>query len=79
MALAHRKRTTTIILDSDMDGLLADAARQLGISRSEFIRRQLARVLEQYRDHPSPRSAGVIAGPVAERGEEDELFGDLER
>jgi hypothetical protein len=31
-----------------------------GVSRSEFIRQQLALVLEPYRRHPKPRSAGII-------------------
>jgi hypothetical protein len=44
------------------------------MSRSEFIRQQLALVLEQYRRHPKPRSAGVIR-KLSQRGDERELFG----
>ncbi|MBI3981542.1 MAG: hypothetical protein HY337_01420 [Gemmatimonadetes bacterium] len=50
------------------------AARERGVSRSEFIRQQLALVLEQYRRHPKPRSAGIIRA-LTERGDERELFG----
>jgi metal-responsive CopG/Arc/MetJ family transcriptional regulator len=75
MALA-RTRATTIALDREMDTLLTRAADARGISRSEFVRQQLALVLEQYRKHPKPRSAGVIRGKLAERGDESELFGD---
>jgi len=44
------------------------------VSRSEFIRQQLSLVLEQYRRHPKPRSAGILRS-LAERGNESELFG----
>jgi Arc/MetJ-type ribon-helix-helix transcriptional regulator len=73
MALA-RKKATTIALDREADRLLSRAARERGISRSEFIRQQLSLVLEQYRRHPRPRSAGIVR-ELAERGDEGELFG----
>ena len=73
MALA-RKKATTIALDPDADELLTRAARERGVSRSEFVRQQLALVLEQYRRHPKPRSAGA-AESLDERGNESELFG----
>lgn len=73
MALA-KKRATTIALDPEQDRLLSTAARKRGVSRSEFIRQQLTLVLEQYRRHPKPRSAGVIR-TLSERGDERELFG----
>lgn len=73
MALT-RKKATTIALDPKDDQLLTRAARERGVSRSEFIRQQLALVLEQYRRHPKPRSAGVVRA-VSERGDEAELFG----
>lgn len=73
MALA-RKKATTIALDRDADELLTRAARERGVSRSEFIRQQLALVLEQYRRHPKPRSAGVVRR-LSQRGNESELFG----
>jgi hypothetical protein len=73
MALG-RKKATTIALDPEDDRLLSRAARERGISRSEFIRQQLALVLEQYRRHPKPRSAAVIRD-LRERGDERELFG----
>jgi metal-responsive CopG/Arc/MetJ family transcriptional regulator len=79
MAVAPGKRVTTIVLDDDLDRLLDRAARQRGISRSEFVRRQLRRVLEQFRAHPRPRSAGSIKTRLRERGDEDELFRDLDR
>jgi hypothetical protein len=72
MALA-RKKATTIALDPEDDRLLSLAARERGVSRSEFIRQQLALVLEQYRQHPKPRSGGVV-GALNERGDERELF-----
>jgi hypothetical protein len=53
------------------------AARDRGVSRSEFIRQQIALVLEQYRPHAKPESAGVILR-LAERGDERELFGGRE-
>ena len=70
-----RKKATTIALDHEADRLLARAARERGVSRCEFIRQQLALVLEQYRRHPKPRSAGVLRS-LAEQGNESELFGD---
>jgi len=72
MALS-KKKATTIALDPEDDRLLSRAARQRGVSRSEFIRQQLALVLEQYRRHPKPRSAGVLR-VLTERGDERELF-----
>ena len=57
-----------------MDRLLTRAARAEGISRAEFVRRQLDLVLEQYREHPRPRAAGILKGGLAERGDEAELF-----
>jgi hypothetical protein len=73
MALS-RKKATTIALDPEDDRLLSHASRERGISRSEFIRQHLALVLEQYRRHPKPRSAGIVHA-LAERGNERELFG----
>lgn len=73
MALTS-KRATTIALDPDTDRRLTRAARARGISRSEFVRRQLALVLEQYRSHPKPKSGGSIRR-LGERGDERELFG----
>ncbi len=78
MALA-RKKATTIALESDMDALLTRAADERGVSRSEFIRQQLALVLEQYRRHPRPRAAGVIRHGLAERGDEVELYAHRRR
>ena len=72
MALA-RMKATTIALDPESDRLLTQAARERGVSRSEFIRQQLSLVLEQYRRHPKPKSAGVIRS-LSERGDERELF-----
>jgi metal-responsive CopG/Arc/MetJ family transcriptional regulator len=69
-----RKKATTIALDPEDDRLLSQAARERGASRSEFIRQQLALVLEQYRRHPKPRSTGIIRS-LSERGDERELFG----
>ncbi|HVR02999.1 MAG TPA: CopG family transcriptional regulator [Polyangia bacterium] len=73
MALSAAKRTTTLILDIDTDRLLDIAAREQGVSRSEFIRAQLRRALEQYKDHPKPRSAGTMRRR-APRDEEKALF-----
>jgi len=73
MALSAAKRTTTLILDTDTDRLLDIAAREQGVSRSEFIRAQLRRALEQYKDHPKPRSAGTMRRR-APRDEEKALF-----
>jgi metal-responsive CopG/Arc/MetJ family transcriptional regulator len=73
MALA-RKKATTIALPPDMDVLLSRAARERGVSRSEFIRQQLALVLEQYRTHPRPSVAGIIRHALPERGDEAELY-----
>ena len=56
-----------------MDSRLTRAAGDLGISRSEFIRRQLDLVLEQVRKHPRPRVAGILL-ELPERGDEAELF-----
>jgi hypothetical protein len=79
MALSAAKRTTTLILDAETDRLLNIAARQRGLSRSEFIRAQLRRVLEQYKAHPKPRSAGVMRRRSAPVDEEAVLYRDLER
>jgi hypothetical protein len=73
MALA-RMKPTTIALEPEMDALLTRAARARKVSRAEFIRKQLALVLEQYRRHPRPRSAGSIRGPLGSRGDESERF-----
>jgi len=73
MSLAHKK-PTTIALGPEMDRLLTRAARDPGVSRAEFIRTQLALVLEQYQSHPRPRSAGAIGHRLPERGDEAELF-----
>jgi hypothetical protein len=73
MALA-RKKATTIALDPEMDALLTRAAVERGTSRAEFVRQQLALVLEQYRSHPKPRAAGIIRRRLPERGDEAELF-----
>lgn len=73
MALS-RKKATTIALDPEDDRLLTQAARERGVSRSEFVRQQLALVLEQYRRHPRPSSAGVV-NRISERGDEGELYG----
>lgn len=73
MALSGKK-ATTIALDPAQDRLLTRAARARGVSRAELIRQQLALMLEQYRRHPKPKSAGSIR-TLAERGDERELFG----
>jgi hypothetical protein len=73
MALGAKK-ATTIALDPRTDRLLTVAAKELGISRAEFIRQKLELVLAQYRKHPKPRSAGVISTKLIERDEEAELF-----
>ena len=72
MALS-RKKAITIALDPEDDRLLSRAARERGVSRSEFIRQHLALVLEQYRRHPKPTSAGTVRA-VTERGDEREPF-----
>jgi hypothetical protein len=69
----RKKKATTIALDPADDRLLSRAARERGISRSEFIRRQLALVLEPYRRHPKPRSAGIVRR-LTECGDGRELF-----
>jgi hypothetical protein len=43
------------------------------VSRAEIIRQQLSLMLEQYRRHPKPKSAGSLRA-LAERGDERELF-----
>src|SRR5262249_56797298 len=68
MALS-RMKATTIALSREDDRLLSRAARERKISRSEFIRQHLAVVLEQYRRHPKPRSAGIVRA-LSERGDE---------
>ena len=73
MALS-RKRATTIALDPEIDRLLTIAARDRGVSRAELIRRQLELLLEQYRRHPKPSTAGIVKR-IAQRGDERELFG----
>ncbi len=62
-----------------MNALLTRAAEERGVSRSEFIRQQLALVLEQYRRHPRPKVAGVIRHALPERGDEAELYADRRR
>jgi hypothetical protein len=73
MALSKMK-ATTIALALEDDRLLSHAARERGVSRAEFIRQHLSLVLEQYRQHPKPRSAGALRS-LSERGDERELFG----
>jgi len=72
MALS-RKRATTIALDPAIDRLLTIAARERGVSRAELVRQQLALLLEQYRRHPKPSTAGILR-TLSERGNERELF-----
>ena len=72
MALS-RKKATTIALDPEHDRLLTRAARERGVSRAELVRQQLSLMLEQYRRHPKPTSAGAVRA-LAERGDERELF-----
>jgi len=72
MVLSKMKATTIALAPGD-DAILTRAARERGVSRSEFIRQQLALVFEQYRPHPKPRSAGVVH-KLSERGDERELF-----
>lgn len=60
-----QKKTSTIALEPEADRLLSRAARSSGVSRSEFVRRQLDIALEQYRPHPKPRSAGILKQPLA--------------
>jgi hypothetical protein len=67
MALS-RKKAIMIALDPEHDRLLSRAARERGVSRSEFIRQHLAIALEQYRRHPKPRSAGIVR-TLTERGD----------
>ncbi len=62
-----------------MDALLSRAAEERGVSRSEFIRQQLALVLEQYRRHPRPKAAGIIRHELPDRGDEAELYADRRR
>jgi Ribbon-helix-helix protein, copG family len=71
MALSLKK-ATTIALDLEDDRLLTSAARERGVSRSEFILQHLAIVLEQYRRRPRPRSAGVVR-TLTERGDERDV------
>lgn len=56
-----------------MDALLSKAAEESGVSRSEFIRQQLALALEQYRPHPRPKVAGIVRA-LPEHGDEAELY-----
>jgi len=79
MTVSRAKPVATITLDAETTRLLDRAAREQGVSRSEFVRRQLRRTLEQFREHPRPRCAGVIKGRLRERGDESELFRDLKR
>ena len=73
MALT-RKKATTIALDLEDDRLLTRAARERGVSRAELIRQQLSLMLEQYRRHPKPTSAGAVRR-LSQRGDERKLFG----
>ena len=68
-----RKKATTIALDPEHDRLLSRAARERGVSRSEFIRQHLALVLEQYRRHPN-HAARASFERLTESGDERELF-----
>lgn len=77
MALS-RKKATTIALDPVMNKALTRAARERGVSRSEFVRQQLALVLEQFVDHPKPRSGAITKDPLYREDPEDEVFEALE-
>ncbi len=77
MALA-RKKATTIALDPVMNKALSRAAKERGVSRSEFVRQQLALVLEQYVVHPKPRSGGITKDPLYRNDPDEELFEGLE-
>jgi hypothetical protein len=71
--MTARSRKVTIVLDSAMDSRLKRAAREQGISPTEFIRQQLHLVLEQYRRHPQPRSAGIVRVLTNRSGENSPL------
>ena len=73
MALSKKKTITMAIAAAD-DRLLSRAARERGVSRSEFIRQHVARALERYRWRPKPTSAGIVRA-LTERGDERALFG----
>jgi hypothetical protein len=69
MAPSDEKRTMTLIVDAETDRLLNAASRRRGVSRSEFIRAHLCRVLEQDKPHPKPRSSDVVKrGPAVRDG-----------
>jgi hypothetical protein len=76
LTVSQARRLLGIESRYEMDGFLKahGAARERGVSRSEFIRQHLALVLEQYRPHPRPRSAGIVRA-LKERGDEREMFG----
>ena len=68
---AARQGTTDLAHHANrMDRLLDRAARERGVSRSEFIRAQLRRALEQYRSHRKPRWSGAMRRARAPRDEE---------
>ena len=73
MALS-RKKIIRIALTPADHRLLSRAARERGVSRSEFVRKHPILALQQYRHHPTPRSAGIVSA-LPERGDERELFG----
>jgi hypothetical protein len=54
-----RKKATTIALDPACDRLLTPAARERGVSRSEFIRQPLALVLVVHPTNPDPGMSNI--------------------
>jgi metal-responsive CopG/Arc/MetJ family transcriptional regulator len=67
MALS-KKKTITIALTPADHRLLSRAARERGVSRSEFIRQHVALALEPYRRRPKPTSTGIVCA-LTERGD----------
>jgi hypothetical protein len=54
-----RKKAITIALDPACDRLLTPAARERGVSRSEFIRQPLALVLVVHPTNPDPGMSNI--------------------
>ena len=67
-------KNTSIYLDAELDQRLARCAKDEGLSKAEFIRRGLERLVTP-RSRPRPRGAGIIKdGPTDMAGNDERLL-----
>jgi hypothetical protein len=66
-------KKTSIYLDADLDERLARRAADEGLSKAEFIRRGLERLVNPV-SRPRARGAGIIKGAPPDMAANDERY-----